>query len=415
MDKNKLKEIELILLGVYGEYITAKEAHNAAPLFYSSIFSDGSLEDIISSAYEFEADSGIGSDNSQVWYFFDSAVEILEDGEQTAHRLYDCFMHCYDDLTVFLKLIISNSDWLTKDEISAAKEKAFSLFDEKILESSGVSEDNCLVMNVIFLDIDGVLNSRKYDSERNWNENTDIDETRLPLVKEIADRGGAVIVLSSTWRTHWHKNPAFCDEDGAYINDTFSKYGLEIYSKTPDLGRSALRKDEVKKWLETYGKNVRNFVILDDYGFGWGELSDYFVKTNPVRGLGLEEEHVQKAVKILLAPKRWEMKLAEEPFKLMETGKKTAEVRLYDAKRRKIEAGDTVVFTSVADGRKIETEVERVTVFNSFKELFASPVAAKTGTAGLTQEQAAEAMYKYYSADEEKRCGAVAIEIKIIK
>ncbi len=53
-------------------------------------------------------------------------------------------------------------------------------------------------MKIIFLDIDGVLNSRTYDRKRNWNEQTDIDESRLPLVKEIVDSTGAEIVLSST-------------------------------------------------------------------------------------------------------------------------------------------------------------------------------------------------------------------------
>lgn len=47
-------------------------------------------------------------------------------------------------------------------------------------------------MKIIFLDIDGVLNSRAYDRKRNWNEQTDIDETRLPFIKEIVDRKSVV-------------------------------------------------------------------------------------------------------------------------------------------------------------------------------------------------------------------------------
>ena len=55
-------------------------------------------------------------------------------------------------------------------------------------------------MKILFLDIDCVLNSREYDCRRNWNDQTNIDETRLPLVKEIVKKTGAEIVLTSTWR-----------------------------------------------------------------------------------------------------------------------------------------------------------------------------------------------------------------------
>lgn len=154
-------------------------------------------------------------------------------------------------------------------------------------------------MKVIFLDIDGVLNSRAYDRKRNWNEQTDIDETRLPLVKKIVDETGAKIVLSSTWREHWSKDPTLCDGDGVYINKTFAKFGLEVFDKTPDLGIKFDRPDEINLWLETTQEAIEGFVIIDDYRYAWGKLADRFVKTNPHLGLGIEEEHVQKAIEIL--------------------------------------------------------------------------------------------------------------------
>lgn len=155
------------------------------------------------------------------------------------------------------------------------------------------------VVKVIFLDIDGVLNSRAYDRKRDWTKQTDIDETRLPLVKRIVEETGAEIVLSSTWRRHWDKNAEACAEDGRYINEIFAKYGLKIYDKTPYLGICAERKDEVALWLERAGDAVEKFVIIDDYRYGWAELYDFFVKTNPNFGAGLEEEHVVKAIEIL--------------------------------------------------------------------------------------------------------------------
>jgi len=154
-------------------------------------------------------------------------------------------------------------------------------------------------LKVLFLDIDGVLNSRAYDRKRDWNEQTDIDETRLPLIKEIVDSTGAKIVLSSTWRQHWDKDINRCDEDGVYINKTFAKFGLSIFDKTPDLGITALRRDEISKWLEDTDEAIESFVIIDDYRYGWGDLSEHFVKTEPNFRFGIEKEHVEKAIEIL--------------------------------------------------------------------------------------------------------------------
>ena len=153
-------------------------------------------------------------------------------------------------------------------------------------------------MKILFLDIDGVLNSRRYDRTRDWNKQTDIDESRLPLLKEIVSQTDAVIVLSSTWRVHWNRDGALCDEDGKYINDTFARCGLRVYDKTPDLGRQADRKDEINAYL-AQAEGVEKFAVLDDYRFGWGELSEYVVLTSPYRGRGLEREHVEKAVAVL--------------------------------------------------------------------------------------------------------------------
>lgn len=153
-------------------------------------------------------------------------------------------------------------------------------------------------MKVIFLDVDGVLNSREYDGRRNWNELTNIDETRLPLIKEIVDSTGAKIVLSSTWRQHWDRDSTRCDTAAQYINETFAKFGLSVYDKTPDLGNSS-RSEEIKKWLQDTNENIESFVIIDDCVFGWGELSDRFVRTEPQFRLGIEKEHVEQAIAIL--------------------------------------------------------------------------------------------------------------------
>lgn len=158
-------------------------------------------------------------------------------------------------------------------------------------------------MKVIFLDIDGVLNSREYDRVRDYSKQTTIDETRLPFLKQIVDATSAVIVLSSTWRMHWHADKNECDEDGVYIAELFEKYGMEIYDKTPDLGMSADRADEVRDYIKYSGEEIESFVIIDDCRYDWREMNDRFVKTSPYRTRGIDEQTVELAIKILNADK----------------------------------------------------------------------------------------------------------------
>lgn len=151
---------------------------------------------------------------------------------------------------------------------------------------------------IVFLDIDGVLNSLAYDRLRD-NGQGNIDRTRLSLIKQLIEHTQAKIVLTSSWRKHWSSDPALCDAIGCEINEIFLQHGLTIHDKTPtraDNDRAA----EIRSWLEDH-RQVQAFVILDDIAFGWGkDLQDHLVRTNPRIGRGLEQSHVQKAIEILM-------------------------------------------------------------------------------------------------------------------
>ena len=150
-------------------------------------------------------------------------------------------------------------------------------------------------MKIIFLDFDGVLNSRIYDREKGDNDGN-IDKTRLPLIKKCIDITGAEIVLSTSWRTHWDKNESLCDEVGREINEIFREYGISIYDKT-----TALEGGDRKLEIEEYVKrnNIKSFVIVDDMLLGWGDYNDRVVRTNYMIGRGLEQKHIEKIAEIL--------------------------------------------------------------------------------------------------------------------
>ena len=151
-------------------------------------------------------------------------------------------------------------------------------------------------MKVIFLDIDGVLNTEAY------RENPDVDYFEHPisdihmcLLEYLVKSTGAKIVLSSTWREYWDKGKLQFDRFGAYINKLFAEYGLEIYDKTPELRD---RSDEIDAWKKLHQCELESYVILDDFDFEWSQENEkHLVKT--MDEVGLDEEAVERAVGIL--------------------------------------------------------------------------------------------------------------------
>lgn len=151
---------------------------------------------------------------------------------------------------------------------------------------------------VIFLDIDGVLNSLEYDRERTKHDGN-IDKTRLVLLRSLINATNAEVVLTSSWRTHWASDIKLCDEVGRELISTFAEYGIKISDKT-DVLSDKKRPDEIRAWLCEHEREIDRFVIIDDSSGCWGELEKYLVRTDFQVGRGLEERHIAKAKKILL-------------------------------------------------------------------------------------------------------------------
>jgi len=111
-----------------------------------------------------------------------------------------------------------------------------------------------------------------------------------------------------------------------------------------------------------------------------------------------------------------EMKLNESPFLMIEGGQKRYELRLFDAKRQKLSVGDTVVFTMVGNAeRRLTAEVVALHRFSDFASLYKSLPLTECGYRADEVEGASPRdMEAYYSQEEQRRYGVVAIEIKLI-
>ena len=110
-------------------------------------------------------------------------------------------------------------------------------------------------MKVIFLDVDGVLNSDEYfDKIRNLDIQgieREVDIEKIKLLKKGIDKTGAKVVLSSSWRYTKYAQ---------YLKELLSNYDIYVDS-TPFIENE--RGLEIKKWLSD-NQDVEDFVILDD-------------------------------------------------------------------------------------------------------------------------------------------------------
>ena len=167
---------------------------------------------------------------------------------------------------------------------------------------------------VIFLDVDGVLNSN-----RTLYEDISLEDDLILNLKELVDKTGAKIILSSSWR--------LSTEAVSMLMDKLDKFGLVISGMTCDgVDLDWLKKyefDVTKKYLDTkfdYDEN-RQIKITHDRGaeiFKWlhdhddcayvildDEIEDikpYFSESVIVKTsykTGLTKEDVKKAIQIL--------------------------------------------------------------------------------------------------------------------
>ena len=167
---------------------------------------------------------------------------------------------------------------------------------------------------VIFLDVDGVLNSN-----RTLYEDISLEDDLILNLKELVDKTGAKIILSSSWR--------LSTEAVSMLMDKLDKFGLVISGMTCDgVDLDWLEKyefDATKKYLDTkfdWDEN-RQIKITHDRGaeiFKWlhdhddcayvildDEIEDikpYFSESVIVKTsykTGLTKEDVKKAIQSL--------------------------------------------------------------------------------------------------------------------
>lgn len=163
---------------------------------------------------------------------------------------------------------------------------------------------------ILFLDIDGVLNSERYHDYCYENGMASDEKFGYPFDPEavanlarIIDETGADIVISSSWK-FWGlstmidlwKERALPGKIVSVTPNTMSDEMLLNVDLT-DWASMAGKGHEIKEWLSKKGKNVEQYAILDDADDMLPEQQSHFVQTNPK--VGITEEDAKKTIAIL--------------------------------------------------------------------------------------------------------------------
>lgn len=129
-------------------------------------------------------------------------------------------------------------------------------------------------MNVLFLDVDGVLNS--YQSSKQ------LDDSMIYHLGRIVSKINLKIVLSSTWRLY--------SDSLVELEVRLAKDGISIFDTTVHLVPAKMsipsveRHFEIQEWLDRH--KVEKFAILDDDNKA--NIEGHFFKTDPNIGLTKE-------------------------------------------------------------------------------------------------------------------------------
>lgn len=150
-------------------------------------------------------------------------------------------------------------------------------------------------MKILFLDFDGVLNSKRWMATAGdvmpsslLDHRNHVDMAAVARLERIVAATGAKVVISSTWRLI---HPL------SELKNILSKNGFtgDVIGMTPN--SKGQRGNQIADWLNTNGP-VESFVILDDSD-DMVHLMHKLVLTTWEHGL--QDEHVVSAIGFLNA------------------------------------------------------------------------------------------------------------------
>lgn len=161
---------------------------------------------------------------------------------------------------------------------------------------------------IIFLDIDGVLNTERWHSQAIRGELKDeygyrFDPIAVENLSRIIEETGAAIVISSSWKCMGLATMQKMWKDrqlpGKVIDITPNSVSDEFLLNVDlnDMDLLSIRGQEIKDWLMTKGGSECKYVIFDDMNDVLQEQEAHIVWVDPA--VGITKGNVAQAIRIL--------------------------------------------------------------------------------------------------------------------
>lgn len=162
-------------------------------------------------------------------------------------------------------------------------------------------------MNIIFLDVDGVITTLRsiHEAKTFYLSKgilvSDLDPKKIAILKKMVTKSDIKIVLTGAYRESLVKN-----DNGIWVAKSemaklflrlFERHNLELYDKV----KSGMnRVDNITMYLNEH-PDIERFLIIDDENQGLDTFGEAFLKVNSFYSgnkklyddeVGLQEEHI---------------------------------------------------------------------------------------------------------------------------
>ena len=161
---------------------------------------------------------------------------------------------------------------------------------------------------IIFLDIDGVLNTQDWHSRMTKDTPRDefgwaFDPVAVENLGHVVKETGASIVISSSWKflglAKLKEMWKIRNLPGTVLDITPNTVSDEMLlnANLDEMELGVCRGNEIKEWLSKHKGEVSNYVIIDDFDDMLSEQEDHVVLTNTL--IGITDFDAEKAITIL--------------------------------------------------------------------------------------------------------------------